>query len=467
MSVSNSSLVNSTRQKDTLTENGAITNSTTLSDVLNLFFLAGASRNLSKKDIETLIIKSMNENELSTLKVIFWAGDIRGGAGERRFFKIALKTLSTYYPAIFKKNVRLTSLFNRYDSLFQFHDNEGILSYLHHTLVTNRCSLLAKWMPREGKVKNQELRKAFLKFSGMSPKRYRKLLSELSNTLETNLSNKDYSFEYSHVPSVAFNKYRKAFYRNDETRITDFISKVESGEEKINAGAIFPYDILRSYARDTSKPEPINAQWSQLPNYMEGSDERILPVCDVSGSMHGLPIEICISLGVYISERNKSIFKDAFITFSENPTMNFLSGTTTERFGQLSRADWGMNTDLQATFNLILSSALRENISQDEMPTKLLIISDMEFDRCAKGDTNFDNIKKDYADAGYKMPDIVFWNVDGRSTDNFPVAFNEEGVALVSGASPSILKSVLNGSLDPMRVLNDTINAERYSVLKV
>ena len=470
MAVSKSTLVNSTRQKDTLTENGAVTNSTTLSDVLNLFFLAGASRNLSEIDIENLIRKAMVEDELSTLKVIFWAGDIRGGAGERRFFKVALKTLSEFYPAIFAKNFALAPEFNRFDSLFDFYEDEQVLSYLFNTLTVHNNGLLAKWMPREGKVKNQDFRKAFLKFSGMKSKAYRKLLSKLSETLETNLSNKDYSFEYSHVPSVAFNKYRKAFYRNDEARITDFIGKVESGEEKINAGAIFPHDLYRSYARGDNSAS-INAQWSQLPNYMEGSDEKILPIVDVSYSMNGMPMDVAISLGTYISERNTSIFKDAFITFHERPTMHYLQGTTTERFSFLQRAPWGGCTNLHATFDLVLNSAVSNNLPQSDMPTKLLVISDMEFDHAEgyhnSNTTNFEVIKEKYEQSGYKMPDLVFWNVDGRSTDNFPVSFNEDGVALVSGASPSILKSVLNGTLNPMTVLNDTINSERYSALKV
>lgn len=466
MSVSQSSLVNATRQKNALTENGALTNSTTLSNTLNLFFLAGASRNLSESEIERLVIAAMTENPEDTTKIIFWAGDIRGGAGERRFFKTALKVLERDFPETFEKNIQNVAEFNRFDSLFGFYNNKDVMSYLAKELYTNKNGLLAKWMPREGKAGNQQFRRAFLKHMDITPKQYRKLVVRNSKTVETNLSNKDYTFEYSYVPSVAFNKYRKAFARNDQERFFGFIQKSNNGKAKINAGAIFPYDIYRSYSSRGNDRESINAQWNQLPDYIGDSEERILPVCDVSGSMHGTPMEISVSLGVYISERNKSIFKDAFITFSERPQMNYLKGNTTQRFDQLQRADWGYNTNLVAVFGLVLDSAVRSNISQDEMPTKILIISDMEFDQASKTKTNFEKIREIYNSYGYKLPDLIFWNVNARSTSNFPVAYNEEGVALVSGASPTILKSVLSGSLSPIKIMKDTIGNKRYNVVK-
>lgn len=467
MSLSNSTLVNTTRQEDALTENGALTNSTTLNSVLDLFFLAGASRSLTKTEIKRLVVAALAESAEDTLKVIFWAGDIRGGAGERRFFKIALETVKEELPETFINNIKNVAEFNRFDSLFQFDNDENVLNYIERTLIKEKNGLLAKWLPREGKKTNSKFFTSFLKHTGLSKKKYRKLVAGLSKTVETNLSSKDYTFNYSHVPSVAFSKYRKAFARNDQDRFTNFITKVNEGTEKINAGAIFPYDIYKSFNRG-GDAESVNAQWGSLPNYMQDSDERILPVCDVSGSMMGLPMEISVSLGVYISERNKSIFKDAFITFSERPQMNYLQGTTAQRFKQLRRADWGYNTDLQAVFRLILMNATKHKISQDEMPTKLLIISDMEFDTATRrSDTNYTAIKKKYKEYGYEMPEIIFWNVNGRSTNNFPVSFNKEGVALVSGASPSILKSVLKGSVSPTKVLRDTIDNPRYDIVKL
>jgi hypothetical protein len=225
------------------------------------------------------------------------------------------------------------------------------------------------------------------------------------------------------------------------------------------------------------KDDAITEQWNALPNYMEGSKENILPVCDVSGSMQGLPMEVSISLGIYISERNEGTFKDAFITFSSQPTMEYLQGDVWERARQLSMANWCMSTDLEATFDLVLDSAVRDNVPQSQMPTKLLIISDMEFNQATGGgywDSNnsdwnptaMEMVKEKYKNAGYEMPGIVFWNVNGRM-GNVPTKADTENTALVSGFSPAILTSVLGGELPtPLEVMFQTLNNERYKRIK-
>ena len=322
-------------------------------------------------------------------------------------------------------------------------------------------NLLAKWLSRKKCIiRGKDFTKDLQKHLNLTPKEYRKLIVSNSNTLEQQMTKKEWSeINYSQVPSVASNKYRKAFYRNDEERYTKFIEKVTTGEEKINASAIFPYDLYRAYSRgDNTKS--IDAQWSNLPNYMTDTNKQILPVCDVSGSMSGTPMDISVSLGVYLSERNRGIFKDAFITFSHKPVMQVLKGSTCSRFAQLERADWEGNTDLNKVFELILNSAIRESLPESEMPNMLLIISDMEFDSCGTL-TNYENIELKYSQAGYKIPEIIFWNVNSRS-NNLPVSKNDKNVALISGASPSIVKSVLTGEISPIAVMNRTLNSERY-----
>ena len=266
----------------------------------------------------------------------------------------------------------------------------------------------------------------------------------------------------SKIPSKAFNKYLRAWKRNDEERFTQFLNDVNSGDSKINASAIFPHTIVSSVHQDGA-----NEQWNNLPDYMKDSDERILPVCDVSGSMEGLPMEVSIALGIYISERNKSIFKDAFITFSESPEMNFLQGTLRDRVYQLRRADWGYNTDLQKTFDMILERAIAHNISADEMPTKILILSDMEFDQAADWNpTATQMIAEKYTKFGYEMPGIIFWNLNGR-VGNVPATSLDKNIGLVSGFSPSIMTAVLAGgdSFSPETILKDTIYNKRYDAI--
>ena len=313
-------------------------------------------------------------------------------------------------------------------------------------------NLCAKWMPRKGEWFNT-MRKSL----NLTPKEYRQLLVKLTDVVESKMCKKQFDkIQYSHVPSKAFAKYRNAFRRKDETRFTTFLTSVEKGEEKINASAIFPNDIIKPYIShySTSPDAAITEQWKALPNYMENSNERIIPVCDVSGSMSGLPMEVSVALGLYISERNEGIFKDAFITFSASPTMQYLKGDIYERSQQLLRADWDMNTDIQAVFRLILDSALRENITDELMPTKILIISDMEFDSAIDTNSGYgesvsdwnptalEMIRKEYTDAEYQMPQIVFWNVNGRP-GNVPTQASDKNTALVSGFSPSMLTSLL------------------------
>lgn len=471
----NSRLVDETRQKNVRTKNGAVTKSTTLNSVLDMFFLAGASRTMSEKDIINIFVKAYGENPDLALKCLFHARDIRSGSGERRFFRICWHYVLNAYPQEVRHLVKYIPEYGRWDDLFF---NTSVARFSINPIQAGliaKNGLLAKWMPRKGEVAKylrEKLR--------MSPKEYRQTIVRLSNTVEQQMCRNEWKkINYPHVPSVAMNKYRKAFYRNDEMRFRAYIEAVTSGAEKINASAIFPHTLVRALY-DGGNRQAIQAQWNALPNFMEGSTERLLPVCDVSGSMSydgGLPMDVSLALGVYISERNEGLFKNAFITFSATPTMHYVQGDLYDRLSTIRRANAGYNTNLIGVFSLILNTAQRNNLRQSEMPTKLLIISDMEFDGTGAYEghlqrgamqaylTNYETIKASYAAAGYKMPELVFWNVKGRK-DNMP-AVKTDKAGLVSGFSPSILKSILGGKIySPIDLMLRTIDVERYNVIK-
>lgn len=298
------------------------------------------------------------------------------------------------------------------------------------------------------------------------------MLVGLTNVVETPMCAKEFDkINYEHVPSLAMSRYSTAFGRNDAKRFEEYKQSLIKGEAKINASAVYPYDITKNLTRGDANLA--NEQWKALPNYMEGSNERVLPVCDVSGSMDTeiggstTAMEVCISLGLYISERNEGAFKNAFVTFSSNPQLQYLTGDLKSRYQQLQSAEWGMSTNLEATFQFILKQALRHNVPANEMPTCILIMSDMEFNQAThRHDTASDMIRREYAESGYEVPKIVFWNLCSRH-DNFPVTSNDEGVALISGFSPSILKTVLSGNaMNPVQIMIDTLNQERYSLIK-
>lgn len=464
------------RQEDIVTENGMATNSTSLNACVDLFFNIGAMRGQDKQRLIATFSKAFNEDPKRAIKLLFWARDVRGGAGERQVFKDILVYLAENHDLVLRPNLHLISEYGRWDDLLSL-----VGTYLEKEAMTlisdaliNENGLCAKWMPRKGTVA-EKLRK----FTGMSPKQYRKSLVGLTSVVETKMCAKDWnSIDFGKLPSVASARYQKAFGKNAYENYSAYIASLVKGEAKINAGAVYPYDIITSLERGNATVA--NEQWKALPNYLEGAKDMILPVVDVSGSMSSPAggsktvtcMNVAISLGLYISERNEGPFKDAFITFSSKPQLQVLSGSLNDRYTQMSDSDWGMSTDLEATFKLILDQATKHKLSQDKMPNKVLILSDMEFNSATgRGygrESNWNPtaqqmIETMYADAGYKVPQIVYWNIQSRN-GGVPVAFDAKGTALVSGFSPAIMTSLLGGDIEsPQQIMDKTILSERYS----
>jgi len=459
----------------TRTENGMLTNPTTLNSCVDLFFSIGSMRGKDESTLHRLFSESYNENPLITMKILFWVRDVRGGSGERKVFRDILSWLVLNHPQSVSDNIHLIPEYGRWDDVLTLVGTplETEMFSLIKTALSNMDGLCAKWMPRKGDIANR-LRKMF----GLTPKQYRKMLVNLTNVVETKMCAKDWeSIDYSKLPSLASSRYQNTFQRNDTKRYEEYKDKLLNGEVKVNASTLYPYDVIKSlkYGGDLVVCEK---QWESLPNYMVDSNERILPVVDVSGSMdcnvgdnpNLTCIDIAISLGMYISERNEGIYKNMFITFSEHPEIQYIKGDNLkERCRNLVRSDWGYSTNFMKVFTLILEQAVNNNVSEDQMPTKIIVLSDMEFN---VADNTYDytaygNIKRIYEEKGYSLPEIVFWNLNARG-GNFPVEYNNNGTALVSGFSPSILKSILNcEDLTPMKVMLDTIGSERYNNIKI
>ena len=466
------------RTEDKLTENGMSTSSSSLDSCVDLFFKAGAMRGSKKDQIISLFSKAFNEDPKRAMKLLFWIRDVRGGAGERQIFKDILVYLAENHDLALKPNLHLIPEYGRWDDMLSLFG-----TYLENASMTKISSaigsgdgLCAKWMPRKG-VNAEKLRN----FMQMSPKQYRKTLVNLTNVVETKMCSGEWdSIEFSKIPSVASSRYQKAFGKNSPENYTAYIQSLIKGETKINAGAVYPYDVTKSLIFGNS--DVANEQWKALPNYMEGSEEMILPVVDTSGSMSASAggsrnltcMDVAISLGLYISERNEGPFKDSFITFSSDPEIQVVKGNLADRYLQMSRSDWGMNTNLEATFRLILDQAKKHNLTQDQMPNKILILSDMEFDAATRaGGWRKENpgwnptaqqmIETMYKEGGYIMPQIVYWNIQSRN-GGVPVSFDTKGTALVSGFSPSIMKSLLGGEIEsPQQIMDKTIFSDRYA----
>lgn len=473
-----STFLEALKQDNTITENGMVTNSTSLKETVDLFFRMGAMRKSNTPDIIRQFSLAFNESPLEAMKVLFWGRNVRGGAGERKFFRLCLEYLARTHKEVLIKNLHLIPRFGRWDDvLFLFNTScEDQALFLIKIGLDENNALCAKWMPRQGGVANK-----IRKYLRLTPKDYRKMLVKMTDVIEQSMCSKKWGeINYSHVPSLAAARYQKAFIKNDSERYLQYISDLanpdkDKKEVKINASAVYPYDVLKSLKRGVE--QVANEQWKALPNYMEGSKDRILPVVDVSGSMNTPAsgsnvtcMDVSISLGLYISERNEGPFKDHFITFSSTPTLQKLSGSLIERYNQLSEADWSMSTDLQEVFKLILNQAIKHEVPEDQMPTTILILSDMEFNEAIIGSDSisaFEMIKRMYEESGYKIPGLIFWNIQSRG-NNVPVRFDESGTALISGFSPSILESILGSKeISPISIMLRTINQEIYSQISV
>jgi len=336
--------------------------------------------------------------------------------------------------------------------------------------------LAAKWTPRKGKIA-AEVREFF----GMTPKSYRKSLVAMTKVVETQMCANDWdNINFNHVPSVAARNYKKAFGRHTP-KFAEYVAALVKGEAgvKVNANAIFPHDVLKglvnTYGRKTlSKTDldHITAQWNALPNYV--GDASILPIVDVSGSMSCAAggkgditcMDISISLGLYLADKNKGVFKDTFLTFSTKPQLMTLKGDIVQKINQMSSSDWDMSTNLHAAFEKILDVAVKGKAPQEDMPAMVLILSDMQFNQCVKHDDSaMEMIERKFEAAGYTCPKVVFWNLN--SSSNVPVASDKSGAALVSGFSPAIMASLLGADVEqftPEGIMRSTVMVPRYDL---
>lgn len=479
-------LINNEMNK-TFTLNGGVTNITSGSFCLDLFFRAGAMRSASEEEIAAAVIRAYAEDPVKTMKIVFFARDVRGGLGERRFFRTAVKTLAGYAPAAVERNISYFAKYGRYDDLCALlgtQCGDKAVEVIRERLAEDvkamesggQVSLLAKWLPsvNTSSAPARANARILAKRLGYSEKQYRQTLSKLrrySDILENRLRERDYTFDYEKQPSLAMFKYRKAFMRNDNERYTEFLNSVNSGEAKLNAGALFPYDIIRAcLGMEISEQEKtsLDTTWRNLPAYGEGGNA--IAVVDGSGSMYAYrssvrPIDAALSLGIYFAEHNKGAFANHFITFSEHPRLVEIKGADiVEKARYCATFSEIANTNLEATFRLILSAAVNNNAKQSEMPERMYIISDMEFDGCVVGGnsgTLFDTMKALYAAHGYKLPEVIFWNVNSIH-ENFPVKMSDTGAALVSGFSPAIFDMVASGEVSPETIMNSVIESERY-----
>ena len=481
--------INSLQQQTntTTTDNGAKAYKSTLNHNLDLFGAIGASRN-NLENIQRIFSLAMDEDPGLALRILFYGRDIRGGQGERQVFRHLFHYLGTEHPEIAKRLVLLVPEYGRWDDLYALHKTpswETALNLMMMQFTSDvRClslgeehpvSLLGKWLPsiNASSPKTRQLGKEICRFFGLSERTYRKNLTALRKRIrivEQMMCSKQWDkIEYDKVPSRASFMYRNAFAANDGERYKEYLASVASGEKKINASTLYPHDIAAIYLKHSWNNEmhdTLDLLWKNLPNYIPEDGFNGLVVADVSGSMHGTPKAMSIGLAIYIAERNSSPeWQGKFLTFSHNPSLQQVTGQTiAAKMCNLSRADWGMNTDLLATFRAVLDAGRAANLSNEDMPKMLLVISDMQFDQATQGSTNLEAIKQMYEEHSYTMPRLIFWNVNGNS--NVPMQVSDNGVFLASGQSPSLVPAILSNKLiGPMDLVRQAVMIPRYDLV--
>ena len=497
--------------KDTVTQNGAATFSTTGSDVLNLFSRAGGLRGKNEEALE-LFKKAYVEDPALAVTLLFHIRDIRQGIGERDLFRACFKYLCNKKPSLAASLLPAIPEYGRWDDVLygtlgtrvykkalKFYtlqlveDSLKLLEALKLGEDVSKVSitLAGKWAPSHtANPIRKQLTKDLMDVLGFEEfpeyTQMTSLLRKHIDIVERKLTSRNYdAIDYSQLPARAIRKYIKAFRRNDGERINAFFSKVESGEAKVKAGTLAPYELAfklinsSNYKTSRSKLSDeelrlAEAQWKALPDYLKGKHNNALCVVDTSGSMTSMlpkskanALSVALSLGLYLAERADGPWKDHFITFSCNPHLVKLSGKSLQdKLVNMSKADWTMSTDLQSVFTLILNSAKSNNLTQEDMPETIFIVSDMQFNCAVPGNTmsNFEAIERKYEDAGYIRPNIVFWNVDSKASES-PVKFNEQGVALISGLNASGFSNVLSGNFNPYTVMLKKLVSSRYETV--
>jgi len=465
-----------THSNQTITTNGMGALKSTGSELVDLFYNIGAARN-NQPMIVAQFNAAFNVEPTLALRTLFYARDVRGGAGERETFKTILKDLEKTDPDQLIRLLPFVPEYGRFDDLLIF-TNPAVKSAAYDIIggaLQAGNGLAAKWCPRKGPIAVE-----LTKHLGLTPKMYRVTIVALTRVVETAMCSGQWDdINYGHVPSVASARYAKAFGRHNQAGYAAYLEAVKKGDEKINATAIFPHDVLKNCV---SAPDTAIVQWDALPDYM--GDTPVLPMIDVSGSMSCAAgggkttcMDVAIALGLYVATKQKGAFKDLYLTFDDTPKLIKASGNIVEKVAECRDAPWGGSTNVEAGLKLILGVAVDNKVPQEEMPKYLVIFSDMQFNQASgyhsysrrgtnKPDTMMEMSKKLYEDAGYEMPVVIFWNLNGEN-GNQPASAQEGNVLMVSGFSPAMIKPVLSGqAVDPLSLVLTVINAPRYEQIE-
>lgn len=488
---------------DTLTENGAYAKNTSGDRLVDLFGTIGALRNADDARVTRVFADAYAQDPLIATKILFYARDIRGGLGERKTFRTIIRWLATYHPEAVIPNIHLIGEYGRYDDLYALMGTplEQVMwrfmgrqldDDLRNMKVNGPVSLLAKWVKTPGvsSKRSSHIGHITAKALGYTDKDFKKVIRQLRKHLdivERKMSANEWGkIEYSHVPSNAMTNYRNAFKRHDGERFSEYIQKALTPVEaklgaymaKIHSETLYPYDIVEKFISggwsfginpnlSDDEKKVLEAQWRQLPNYVE-DDVNALVIADTSGSMIGRPIASAVGLAIYFAQHNHGLFSGLWMEFSGNSSFVTLKGDTLEQHIEACvRQYWGGSTNLEGAFQKVLDLAIKSHATQEDMPKALIVVSDMEIDQCTYQTPFYDQMRRRYAEAGYEMPTVVFWNVDSRH-DTFHADSKRPGVMLCSGQSAGTFRNVIASiGMTPYEAMMGVIDGPRYNAITI
>ena len=485
----------------TLTENHAITHRTTKSALLDLFAMGAAYRTRSEEDCILLFRNAFAENPTYALKCLFYIADVRGGQGERRFFRVCINDLAKTHPEVVRRNLELIPIYRRWDDLYALMDTpleNAVFLFMKKQLAldvqSKTPSLLGKWLKSENASSKEtkalaiRTRKAF----GMTAKQYRKTLSYLReriNVLERLMSaGKWDEIEFDKIPSRAGLIYKNAFARHDveraksEKNVQTYADFAKDTTKSVNAKALYPYEVVdkglraSNFALDNTDRLMVNKYWDNLKDYFKGKNFNGLAVVDTSASMTWYggadkPLNVAISIGMYCAERASGPFAGHYVSFSSRPQLIKVEGVDfCDKVKRIYKTNLCENTNIEATFDMLLRVAVANGCTQEELPQSLIIISDMEFDVGSENTTTrgiqtlMESIRSKWADHGYILPHLIYWNCQARQ-NNIPDDIGCGLVSFVSGMSPSIFDAILSGK-NGYELMMAKLDSERYAPIK-
>jgi hypothetical protein len=500
------------------TANGAVAVSGTGNANVDLF--VSSCRGVKRERVEELVEAAVEEDLLTTMKTLAYVRDSRGGRGEReigRWMMAALAKKPKLAPQLAANLEALVEL-GRWDDLVAVTGTEleeqavalfakqlladkaalgageageagAQVGEAEGTARKSSVSLVAKWFPSEGRSVDRKLKLAskVAKVLGVDKAGLRKqFLSPLRAHLElveTKMCKGQFdAIDFSHVPSLCMKMHSqpgKAFPNRCAEKFGQWKQDLAAGRNgaKVNASQLFAHQVVEGYwgggygAGATEVDPVLEKSWEQQQAQARelGSLGKMVVVSDVSGSMHGTPMMVSIAMGILVSDVLPEPWRSHVITFEDRPQWHRVAGETLcEKVASLRDAPWGGSTNLQGVFDLVLQKAAQARLPADEMPERVLIVSDMEFDQACRDNsqTNLARIQASYRAAGYECPKLIFWNVNGR-TEQYPALCDEKDVSLISGFSASALKAVMGEEVSPYLTMMEALSSKRYDPIRL